>query len=90
MMEGPMVILSQPLDRAADERATPCRRAEAAEERASLVCVCAVSAAGLILGLVATFGPAGSGQAVATALVAGLGGAGMVGLGIGLAAALSR
>lgn len=85
-----MATPSQPLDRAADERAAPCRRAEAADERASLVCVCAVSAAGLVLGLVATFGPAGSDQAVATALVAILGSVGAVGLGIGLAAALWR
>jgi hypothetical protein len=64
--------------------------AAAEEERSSLACVCAVSAAGLFLGLVAALGPSGSDTAVATALVEGLGAAGVVGLGAGLASILRR
>ena len=68
----------------------PRHEVAAKNDRSSLACVCSVSAAGLSLGLVAALGPSGSDAAVATALVATFGGAGAVGLGIGLAAVLWR
>jgi hypothetical protein len=82
-----MTALFHRLDRAAG---APPRSREAEDDRASLACVCAVSAAGLAIGLVAALGPAGADQAVATMLVTALGGAGAVGLGCGLAAVLGR
>ncbi|WP_395676312.1 hypothetical protein [Inquilinus sp.] len=83
-----MIALSR--RRAVGVEAAPPRSAEADDDRASLACVCAVSAAGLVLGLVAAFGPAGSDEAVAMMLAAALGGAATVGLGFGLAAVLGR
>lgn len=83
-----MLILSRLLDPAASEAAAPRRQAE--DDRFSLACIGGVSVTGLALGLVVVFGPAGSDVAVATALVAVLGGAGLVGLGFGLATALLR
>lgn len=85
-----MLTLSHRLDPAAGEAGAPRRQAEAEDDRSSLACVCSVSATGLALGLVAALGPSGSDMAVATALVAAFGGAGTVGLGIGLAAVLGR
>lgn len=85
-----MTVLSRRLGQATGVAATPPRSAEAEDDRASLACVCAVSAAGLVIGLIAAFGPAGADQAVATMLVTALGGVGAVGLGVGLAAILGR
>jgi hypothetical protein len=80
-----MPALYHPFDQAARRHAVTAK-----DDRSSLACVCCVSAVGLALGLVATLGPAGSDLAVGAVLVAALGSAGAVGLGIGLAAALRR
>lgn len=85
-----MSALSRRLDQATGAEAAPPRSAEVEDDRASLVCVCAVSVAGLAIGLVAAFGPEGTDQAVATMLVTAFGGAATVGLGVGLAAILGR
>ena len=85
-----MLALSDLLDPTAGDRVAPRRQVEADDDRISLACVCAVSAVGLALGLIAAFGPMGADAAIATALIAALGGAGVVGLGFGLAAVLDR